>query len=51
MASQTFFEATENGTNDGCCSLCIAFGLLGRIMNTLVVKSKLEEILHIEFLR
>jgi hypothetical protein len=52
VSSQTFFfEATENGTKMGCCSLCIAWAFLGRIMNTLVVKSKLEEIFYIEFLR
>jgi hypothetical protein len=45
-----FFEATENGTKMTDVVHYALPGLLGRIM-TLVVKSKLNEILHIEFLR
>jgi ligand-binding SRPBCC domain-containing protein len=45
MASQTFFEATENGTKmTDVVHYALPLGFLGRIMNTLVVKSKLKEI-------
>jgi hypothetical protein len=49
MASQTFFEATENGTK---MTDVVHYALpwAFRKDNEQVVKSKLEEIFHIEFL-